>query len=67
MIDIKEEAKQRLLERFEKYDQAKKLALEYSRKIPMRACSPYGHLDTDDQKIKEAFRLCYEVLVREQP
>lgn len=46
----------------DKIDRALAKALEYSRKVPKRQCSPYGYLDTDYRAIKDAFRLCYEVL-----
>lgn len=48
----------------EKLKQAKRLALKFSRELPYRLCSPYGHKDTDDEKAMEAFRLCYEVLLK---
>jgi len=45
-----------------KTEQAMRKALAFSRKLPWRPASPYGHLVLDEEAVKEAFRLCYEAL-----
>lgn len=41
---------------------ARKIALDYSRKLPAYACSPHGALAISEEDIKRAFRECYEAL-----
>lgn len=48
----------------QKLETAKTLALEYSRQLPRRPSSPYGQEVLDIGMITEAFRLCYEELLK---
>lgn len=52
----------------QEYRKAKKFLLELSRgEIPMRQCSPYGHLQIDYDVIKERARKAYEYILSISP